>query len=284
MNDERNAYNNVVFLEHLKATHPRADALDSTALLHTCIIKANIRYGSKTIGNMNKSMYNHILDQCSDSDITNGSGAFVDPALKFFHNVPLMMNTNDRIEEELANGTPCRGLYIKLKKGCKFVQENWEGYLVNTVFANQVEYIVCMHEGKNAKYFIVKPETRQCKIKLRAFHNVVLDKIKVTYLPINSSISTTGHKLQGKTLDNLLINSWAYRCTHWVYVVLSRVRTLRSLILNVKLDDHRDYNAKEELLRWEKDMKANIESESFRLRGQSVYDRYNKEEEQYSYK
>ena len=67
----------------------------------------------------------------------------------------------------------------KIEKECKFVQENWEGYLVNTVFANQVEYIVCMHEGKNAKYFIVKPETRQCKIKLRAFHNVVLDKIKV---------------------------------------------------------------------------------------------------------
>ena len=94
MNDERNAINNVVFLEHLKATHPKKEASDSSPPLHTCIIKANIRYASKTIGNMNKSMYNHILDQCGDSDITNGSGAFVDPALKFFHNVPLMMNTN----------------------------------------------------------------------------------------------------------------------------------------------------------------------------------------------
>ena len=65
---------------------------------------------------MNKRMYNHISDQCTDSDITNGSGTFVDPALKFFHNVPLMMNTNARIEEELANGTPCRGLYINNQK------------------------------------------------------------------------------------------------------------------------------------------------------------------------
>ena len=119
----------------------------------------------------------------------------MDPAFKFFHNVPLMMNTNARIEEELANGTTCRGLYIKLKKGCKFVQENWEGYLVNTVFANQVAYIVCMHEGMKERYFIVKPETKQCKVKLRTFNNVVLDKIKITYLPITSSISTTGHKL-----------------------------------------------------------------------------------------
>ena len=141
-----------------------------------------------------------------------------------------------------------------------------------------------MHEGMKERYFIVKPETKQCKVKLRTFNNVVLDKIKIPYLPITSSISTTGHKLQGKTLDNLVINSWGYRCTHWVYVVLSRVRTLRSLILNVKLDEHRDYSAKEELLRWEKDMKANIESESFRLRGQSVYERYIKEEEQYNCK
>ena len=151
-------------------------------------------------------------------------------------------------------------MYIKLKKGCKFVQENWEGYLVNTVFANQVAYIMCMYKGKNAKYFIVKPETRQCKVKLRTWNNVVLDKIKVTYLPITSSISTTGHKLQGKTLDDLVINSWGYRCAHWVYVVLSRVRTLKSLILNVKLDENRDYSAKVELLRWEKNMKETIEN------------------------
>ena len=52
----------------------------------------------------------------------------------------------------------------------------------------------------------------------------------------------------------------------------------------MKLDEHRDYSAKEELLRWEKDMKTNIVSESFKLRGQSVYERYIKEEEQYNCK
>ena len=51
-------------------------------------------------------------------------------------------------------------------------------------------------------------------------------------------------------MDHLVVNSWGYRCTHWVYVVLSRVRTLKSLILNVKLDEDRDYSAKVELLRW----------------------------------
>lgn len=106
-----------------------------------------------------------------------------------------MMNKNVRNEQELANGSPCRGLYIKLKRGYKFVQENWEGYLVNAVFVNQVTYIMCMHEGKNPKYFIVKHETRECKVKMRTLNNTILDKIKITYLPINSSVSTTGYKL-----------------------------------------------------------------------------------------
>lgn len=82
MNDERNTYNNVVFLKHLKANHSKADALDTPSPMRTCIIKANMKYGSKSIVSMNKSIYNHLLDQCSDSDITNGSGAFVDQALK----------------------------------------------------------------------------------------------------------------------------------------------------------------------------------------------------------
>ena len=44
---------------------------------------------------LNKSMYNRILDECGDSDVTNGSDTFVGPALKFIHNISLMMNTNE---------------------------------------------------------------------------------------------------------------------------------------------------------------------------------------------
>ena len=179
-----------------------------------------------------------------------------------------MMNTNARIEEELANGTPCRGLYIKFKKGCKFVRENWEGYLVNTVFANQVDYIMCMHEGKNAKYFIVKPETRQCKVKLRTWNNTVLDKIKITYLPINLSISTTCHKLQGVSLDSLVIDTFNYRLENWVYVVLSRVTTRNGLVLCEKLDINRDFKVNEVLSKWEKRIQNELEKKLFIQRGQ----------------
>ncbi len=52
------------------------------------------------------------------------------------------------------------------------------------------------------------------------FQHTQLRPIKRTYLPINSNISTTGHKLQGSTLDTLVVNSWTFSIQHWIYVVL----------------------------------------------------------------
>ena len=135
-----------------------------------------------------------------------------------------------------------------------------------------------MQEGKYNEYFTVKPKSSQCRIRLCMFNNMVLDKVKITYLPINSNILTTGHKLQGKTLKNLVVNSWAYGCTHWVYVVLSRVRELKNLLLNKELDIHREYKAKEELVRWEKRMKETVEQKSFFCRGKTDLDKYIEEE------
>ena len=76
-----------------------------------------------------------------------------------------MMNSNDQIEENLANGTSCWGLYVQLKKNETFTKEKWEGYMVNTVLASKVKYIVCIQEGKSNTYFTVKPQSSQCKVR-----------------------------------------------------------------------------------------------------------------------
>ena len=78
------------------------------------------------------------------------------------------------------------------------------------------------------------------------------------------------------------MNSWAYKCPHWVYVVLSRVITLKSLILNEKLDVHRNFEARKDLVRWETSMKADIETKTFRIRGKSQLEEYMKEEIKYN--
>ena len=42
--------------------------------------------------------------------------------------------------------------------------------------------------------------------------------------------ATTGHKLQGMSKDKLIIVSWSF-IPNWIYVVLSRVHTLKGLFL-----------------------------------------------------
>ena len=55
-----------------------------------------------------------------------------------------------------------------------------------------------------------------------------------TGFPLKSNSCTTGHKLQGCTVDSILVNDWFYGA-NWPYVVLSRVKTLDGLYLRQKL-------------------------------------------------
>ena len=52
----------------------------------------------------------------------------------------------------------------------------------------------------------------------------------ITQIPVISSDAITGHKLQDLTKDNLIVYSWN-KITEWIYVVLSRVKTLEGLFL-----------------------------------------------------
>ena len=77
--------------------------------------------------------------------------------------------------------------------------------------------------------FKLKPQEFTATIKIPATEtlDITLGNANVKQIPVNSNIATTGgHKLQGMSKDVLIINNWDYLCANWVYVVLSRVRTL----------------------------------------------------------
>ena len=57
------------------------------------------------------------------------------------------------------------------------------------------------------------------------------------------------------TKFNLLISSWNYRCANWVYVVLSRVKTLKGLVLCAELDGESFESIDEDLDRFEEKMR-----------------------------
>ena len=57
--------------------------------------------------------------------------------------------------------------------------------------------------------------------------------------------------------------------------------TIKKSSLNIKLDPNRDYSARDELVRWERYIKDNVESETFKMRGSLAYEKYKEEEDKY---
>lgn len=97
-NEERNAYNNVVFQKDLTTTHPKSNYLFTACQAHIYIIKAFVRYKRKSIGR-HLTMYIRNLDEYGDSDTISSMETFLDSALKFLHSILLMVHTNERSGE-----------------------------------------------------------------------------------------------------------------------------------------------------------------------------------------
>jgi hypothetical protein len=58
--------------------------------------------------------------------------------------------------------------------------------------------------------------------------------MKGTQFPLTSNSATTGHKLQGCTIDDIIVENWWYQ-SNWAYVVLSRVREMKGLYIRTAL-------------------------------------------------
>ena len=58
--------------------------------------------------------------------------------------------------------------------------------------------------------------------------------IQLIQFPFNIANATTIHKLQGRSINNLMVSNWSYK-PHWMYVALSRVRTSGGLFVRVPL-------------------------------------------------
>ena len=281
-NVERNAIDTRLFLKHLEQTHIKTDDPNAHCPNHTVIIKGDFTYKGSHGRPISSYLRNRIYDECGDGRVKRSDETKIDPALKFYYQVPLMMTSNKRLNEALANGTSCYGMYIKLKEGCSYKKENWGGYMVNTIQASKLQYMICKREKVSTgqqQYFKIKPEQCQVTAKLKDIVDIPIKDISIKQFSLNSNIATTCHKLQRKTLDNLVINSWNYRVENWVYVVLSCVSTLDGIVIYEKLDTNKKFGCNPVLLRWEKKMKNTIERKTFEQRGQ--LQEYIDEETQY---
>ena len=126
------------------------------------------------------------------------------------------------------------------------IWKNWEGRKVNTVYVDDVEWIVFRHwpePPKNAPHlFKLVPNTHIHIIQFplapdREALKIAFGNVRVTKHPVNSNITTTGHKLKEITKDLLIVDSCDYGFANWVYVIISRVCTIAGLFICKPLDN-----------------------------------------------
>lgn len=214
---------------------------------------------------MSQSIHDTIVTSLGDDDIKSTNfhckDAKIDPLLRFYPGSHHMCITNADLHKGRGNGTLCRCLRIKLKNTSKLIWKNWDGRKVWTTSIDNVKYVEFEHwpsPPKNAnRKFRLKPQKFSSTINFPITQdlNIKVGNVCVTQIPVNANIATTGHKLQGMSKDILIVNNWNYKCTNWVYVVLSRVRTRKGLFLSRPLDLTREFSVPDNLLQFEKRMR-----------------------------
>lgn len=93
------------------------------------------------------------------------------------------------------------------------------GTTICGLFASRVQSITVQHEHEDItpRQFEIKPQvfSSTCMMNLGDQDRYI--EMKGLQFPIISNTCTTGHKLQGCTVDSILTNDWYYGA-NWVYV------------------------------------------------------------------
>ena len=162
-----------------------------------------------------------------------------------------LYTNNTDVEHGLANGarSVLHDIVLRENATVRFVQLNGAGGGVHVVSAEDVVALVLKHKGKNyvskdvysdlgPGYFPVGTETAP---KMVSFKNRGTFKVHIKQFPLIVGTVTTGHKLQGDTVDALHVADYGrrgYRVNKdgWLYVMLSRVKTLEGLYLSTPLE------------------------------------------------
>ena len=247
-NVTKSQFNAAVFKDHLEKFHGSCtkDNIPSTAV----VIRADAHW-SKSNAPLSFNQRKILFEECPEGDCKNSSNKYFDPLLCLFYNCQLICNDNKDVANGIANGSTALFKKLHLEPGAKLVPTKMHGCWVYAVDIGQVQSIElewhkCKFEGR----FRLKPETPTCTVN---FPVMVLGKktyfkakIKLQCLPVNLNHATTGHKLQGKSVDEIVIVEWSTNnAKKWAYVVISRVRTLDGLFLLKPIPEDIDFQPDE---------------------------------------
>jgi PIF1-like helicase len=225
-NVDRDSINAAIFHERLKAYYTTYNSATEFLLIFSDNIY--IQDSSKVYKHFNKP--NIFWEKFGENDIKmpNGTGR-MDPVLKLYYGCSVMLPTNINVAIGQANGTQATVEKVVLKQGEQTTIIEMDGIPVPSVLASQIDCVHLRHSNTRAQpqTFTITPKSHTFKLKFR--------KMKATQLPMLLNNATTGHKLQGSSVDHLFVHKWS-NVTNWNYVMLSRVRTMKGLYARKPLD------------------------------------------------
>lgn len=255
-NKDRMAINDGIFLEHLSSTHSKDPNI--TPPRHTICVKCSElawRKGKNQFAAMNNRMKDFFHATIGEAHVveagsTKGTKSY-DPLLKLYHHRPIMITDNIDVPNGLSNGTMCKFLGVTFKDGVgyddleKIRIDGYYVWCVNIVqlLAMRVQILDGLFSAEEVKIATIHPKRFNVKAEIPIPVDGPVTKhthrrfrrCRFRTFPINIANARTIHKLQGRSLEHVVISSWQYR-DNWIYVALSRVRTLDGLYLRVPLN------------------------------------------------
>ena len=239
-NKERDAINTALFMKHCEQNEGSDKTPPNDALL---ILSDQIQIKNGQGELIDYTAPKNFWETCGEDCVSFSykSSERVDPVLKLFKGCPVMLTKNTDVKKAIANGTRATVEKVVLKPYQQVFQVVVEGTSVNAVYASQVELVCLKHENKLAmpQHFEMKPKLNTVKVQLGNLYNDNTEeqfvlKMKINQIPIVSNCATTCHKLQGTGVTNLFVSEWKKEA-NWIYVALSRVKTLNGLFLRKPL-------------------------------------------------
>ena len=259
-NEERCSVAAAAFDKYVEALCPQMNAIGEEVSNHILMVEADL--SSNDGKPYDDSICQKIYQLCSDSSVKTSSGNdCVDPMLKLYTGCPLLVNSNNYLDQNVGRGTLCYLQKINLKSETNQRGPQlriYNGRKISSIKASDIESI-SLTKVKNPKIgdkiVVIKPVNKTVDITVKgADLSLPLLKQKILQLDVLSGTACTGHRLQGQTKEALIVVGWTYKVQNWIYVVLSRVTTMRGIFFMEPIDVGKLKPPSQNLLRHEEEM------------------------------
>ena len=243
-NAKRSAFNAAVFKKYLSKNHSECtpDNISRSAV----VIKSNAKW-SKSKRDLTFNQRKVLFEECPEGKCKSAGNKYYDPLLCLFHDCHMMGNENTDVANGVANGTIALFKKLHLHPNAQLVPIKMHGFWVYSVDIDHVDSLELeWYDSKFQGRFRVKSCNVTCHvdypIMMLGKRETLKVAIKLQSFPVVLNHATTGHKLQGKSMDELVIVEWSKKDkAKWAYVVISRVRTLEGLFFLEPIPDDIDF-------------------------------------------